>query len=112
MAQPEFLPLHILVILIEGVSVLVIAGHCVGGLYVLAVTRNIRQAQWVVADGALLGFSIKLIATLLTVIQLQTWGHIAMFVCVFTLRAVLKKVLLWDRKELEGVESGMSDVRA
>jgi hypothetical protein len=110
-AQTEFVLLNVLKICVETTSGLVIVGHCVGGLYVLAMTRSIRQAQLIVANGALLGFSIKLIATFLALIELQTWDRIAMFVCVFALRTVLKRVLQWEKRHLEGSESGGSEAR-
>lgn len=112
MVRLEFLPLNFLRMLIEGISALVIVGHCVGGLYFLAVKRNVRQAQLIVANGALLGFSIKLIATVLAVIELQTWEHISMFVCVFALRIILKKVLQREKRVLESAERFGSGVRA
>lgn len=105
MVQAELVALSIVRVLIEALSALVIVGHCVVGMYLLAVTRNIRKTQLLVANGALLGFNIKLIAALLAVMQLQTWDHIGMFGCVLALRTLLKKVLQWEKRELQGVES-------
>lgn len=101
MAQTDFFLLNVLKTCIETASALVIVVHCIGGLYVLAMTRTVRQAQLIVANGALLGFSIKLVATFLALVELQSWDRIAMFVCVFALRTLLKRVLQWEKRHLE-----------
>lgn len=101
MLQAEFTILSILRTCIEAVSAFVIVAYCVGGCYVLATTRDIRKTQLIVAHGALLGMTIKLIAALLAVIQLRTWDHIALFACVIALRTILKKAIKLEMRRTE-----------
>jgi len=99
--QSELAILTILRTFIEAASAFVIVGHCIGGAYALAVTRDIRKTQLIIANGALLGFTIKLAAALLAVMQLQTWDQIALFGCVVVLRTVLKKAIKLEMRSAE-----------
>jgi len=50
------------------------------------------EAHGLVARGALLGMSIKLVGTCLKTIELQTWNQIGLFLVILALRTILKRV--------------------
>jgi len=53
------------------------------------------------ATGAVTGLSFKLAGTLLKTIQLHTWQQIFMFIAIFTLRTLLKRVFIWEQERLQ-----------
>ncbi|HEY4036334.1 MAG TPA: DUF1622 domain-containing protein [Ktedonobacteraceae bacterium] len=59
--------------------------------------------------GVVTGLSFKLAGTLLKTIQLHTWQQILMFVAIFTLRTVLKRVFTWERERLWYKEEAKDD---
>ncbi len=79
-------------LLIEIVSSLVIFCYCATGFLVFVRHHNRIQAQILVANGTLLGLSIKLVAALLKTIELQTWNQLALFATILVLRTIIKKV--------------------
>lgn len=56
------------------------------------------EAHGIVARGAILGMSIKLVATTLKTVELQTWNQIGLFAAILVLRAILKKVFELEKK--------------
>ncbi len=62
--------------------------------------RNIVAARLLVADGAIAGLNFKLARTLLKTIKLHTWQQILMFVAIFVLRIMLKRLFMWERERL------------
>ncbi len=69
----------------------IISGYCVAGLITLIARRSRTQAQLLVANGVLLGISLKLAATLLKTIETQSWSQIGQLVSIILLTALIKK---------------------
>jgi hypothetical protein len=87
--------------IIEFVGALLISGYVLAALVMLARTQNIVLARLVVADGIIAGLNFKLAGTLLKMIELHTWRQILMFVAIFALRLVLKRLFIWERGRLQ-----------
>jgi len=87
--------------LIEFVGALLIIGYLLAALLTLLHTREVQLARLQAATGVVTGLSFKLAGTLLKTIQLHTWQQIFMFVAIFTLRIVLKRVFIWEQERLQ-----------
>lgn len=85
---------------IEFLGALLIVGYILAALYTLLRTRDIRQARLLVVDGVIYALSFKVAGSLLKTIELHTWQQILIFVAIFALRTVLKRVFMWERTEL------------
>ncbi len=77
---------------IEILSSMVIFSYCVAGFVIFMNSRDRLRIQIIVANGTLLGMNLKLIGALLKTIELQTWNQLALFVVIFALRTIIKKV--------------------
>lgn len=88
-------------LLIEFIGALFIGGYAGGAFVVLLRYKDRERARLLVIEGALLGLSIKLAATLLKTIELHTWEQILMFTAILALRTLLKRVFLWEQTRLE-----------
>lgn len=86
--------------IIEFIGALLISGYVLAALVMLLHTKNIVVARLLVADGAIAGLNFKLAGTLLKTIELHTWQQILMFVAIFVLRIVLKRLFTWERERL------------
>lgn len=86
---------------IEFVGGLLIIGYMLAALITLIRTHEVTRARLIVADGVITGLSFKLAGTLLKTIQLQTWQQILMFVAIFALRYMLKRMFTWERERLQ-----------
>jgi uncharacterized membrane protein len=91
---------HAGVLLIDLVASVVIAGYVVAAMLKLARGGGVDQARLLVAEGAVLGLSFKVAATLLKTLELHSWEQILMFAAIFTLRTILKQVFLWEQQEV------------
>ena len=89
-----------IILLVEIVSTLVICIYCAAGLLALLRGRSRLEAQLLVANGAILGMSVKVIGALLKTIQLQTWNQLGQFAAIFILRFLIKKAFLRDSEVL------------
>lgn len=87
--------------IIEFIGALLIVGYILIALYVLLRNKNITQARLIVADGAITALSFKLAGTLLKTIGLRTWQQILMFVAIFALRTILKRLFTWERERIQ-----------
>ncbi len=91
-------------VLIEFGGSIIIAVACMRGLAILTAGRGSHSAivrgRLVVADGVISALGYKTAATLLKTIELQTWTAIGMFAAIFTLRTMIKRVLLWEEARL------------
>ena len=91
-------------VLIEFGGSVVIAVACLHALAVLIAGRGTHAAivagRLVVADGVISALGYKTAATLLKIIELQTWAAIGMFATILTLRTVVKRVLVWEEIRL------------
>jgi uncharacterized membrane protein len=92
-------------VVIEFIGALILVGYVVAALVSLFRTRNIVQARLLVAEGAIMGLSFKLAGTLLRTIELHTWEQILLFVAIFALRTVLKRLFTWEQSRLRQVIS-------
>ena len=93
------------IVVIEFIGALIIVGYVVAALVSLFRTRNIVQARLLIAEGAIMGLSFKLAGTLLKTIELHTWEQILLFVAIFALRTVLKRLFTWEQSRLRQVIS-------
>jgi uncharacterized membrane protein len=88
--------------LIEFVGALLIIAYILAALLTLLRTRDVQLARlWCGATGAVTGLSFKLAGTLLKTIQLHTWQQIFMFIAIFTLRTLLKRIFTWEQERLQ-----------
>lgn len=97
-------PILILALLIEfGGSLLVVTG-CARGNFTLIRSRGSRdaivRARFLVADSIIAALGFKTAAALLKTIELRIWDAILMFVAVFTLRTLIKRVLTLEEERL------------
>ena len=86
---------------IEFIGALLIVAYILAALVTLIRTHEVTRARLIVADGVITGLSFKLAGTLLKTIQLQTWQQILMFVAIFALRYILKRLFVWERERLQ-----------
>jgi hypothetical protein len=98
--ETSLLSAFITVIDIAGAAVIV--GYCATGFIAAMRSGSPAEAHVLVAEGAILGLSMKTVASLLKVMELQTWDQILMFVLMFTLRAVLKRVFEQEKRLAPG----------
>jgi uncharacterized membrane protein len=89
------------IVVIEFIGALLIVGYILAALISLLRSQNIAQARLLAADGAIMGLSFKLAGTLLKTIELHTWPQILMFLAIFVLRTVLKRIFTWERGRLQ-----------
>ncbi len=86
---------------VEIVGALFIFAYSMSALVVVVQTRSPSAARLVLIEGALIGLSIKVGATLLKTIELHTWQQIAIFAAIFTIRTMLKNIFTWERRHIE-----------
>lgn len=84
--------------LIEFAGALIIAAYAIRAGYSLLRGASVDYARLIVADGALAGLNFKVAATLLKTLDLQSWQQISMFVAIFALRLILKRVFQADKR--------------
>lgn len=104
---------HSGVLLIDLASALLIVAYVVAALVSLvrsgallrtagsARNNGISQARLLVAEGAVLGLSLKLAAALLKTLEIHTWDQILMFAAIFALRTVLKQLFMWEKQQVQ-----------
>lgn len=77
---------------IEIVSSVIIFGYCAAGFAFFISGKDGFTIKTLVANGTLLGMNLKLVGALLKTIELQTWNQLGLFVVIFALRTIIKKV--------------------
>jgi len=87
-------------LLIDLVSAVVVAGYVAGAMLKLARGGGVDEARLLVAEGAVLGLSFKVAATLLKTLEIHTWNQILMFAAIFAMRTVLKQLFLWEQQQV------------
>lgn len=90
-------------LLIEMIGGLFIVGYALAGVWALLhgpVEERLTSARLLVTEGALAGLSLKVAATLLKPLELQTWHQIGLFAVTFALRTVLKRLFTWEQTRL------------
>lgn len=92
------LNLSLAITLIELAGALIIFGYAVVAFFKVFRGASVDLARYIVANGAIAGLNFKVAASLLKTVQLQTWHQIAMFVFVFALRIILKRIFQMDMR--------------
>lgn len=98
---PNLIDFSIVILLIEFAGALYVAAYAFAAMLALVRSRDMARARLLVAEGALMGLSIKLAAGLLKTIQLHTWEQIAAFASILALRILLKRLFNWERARLQ-----------
>ncbi|MGO9571376.1 MAG: DUF1622 domain-containing protein [Desulfomonilaceae bacterium] len=98
MHQLETSILNVFCFVIDTASALVIVGYCTLAFITALRSGRTTEAHGIVARGAILGMSIKLVGTTLKTIELQTWNQIGLFAVIFLLRTILKKFFQLENK--------------
>ncbi|GEM_PF-825035 len=107
MHQVEASILHAFCLVIDVASAAVILGYCTVAFINAIRSGTATEAQGIVARGALLGMSIKLLGTALKTIEVQTWNQIGLFAVIFCLRIILKRIFQLEAKiAVRGSSSG------
>ncbi len=79
-------------------SALVVFGYCAAAFLTVVRHGDRSRAHSLVAQGAVLGLSIKVVAALLKTLELQTWNQIGLFLVIFALKTLLKKIFVAENK--------------
>jgi uncharacterized membrane protein len=83
---------------IDTTSAFVIVGYCTVAFITALRSGRTTEAHGIVARGAILGMSIKLVGTALKTVELQTWNQIGLFAVIMLLRTILKKFFELENK--------------
>ena len=86
--------------LVEFGGAVIIAVAVARALASLATGAGIDRARTIVIAGSLSALGYKSAATLLRAIELNSWRGIGTFAAIFTLRTVIKQLLVWERAHL------------
>ncbi|MFH0959468.1 MAG: hypothetical protein V1897_12265 [Pseudomonadota bacterium] len=86
--------LNSFILSLEILSSVIIFGFCFAGFVAFLKGRDRLRIQTIVADGAIIGMNLKLVGALLKTIELQTWNQLGLFVVIFGLRTLIKRVFL------------------
>jgi hypothetical protein len=81
-------------------SALVITGFIAAAMVSLGLGRGVLRARLLVAEGVIGGLGVMTAATLLRTIGLGTWHQILMFTLILSLRILLKKLFVWEKRRL------------
>jgi len=90
--------LSALCLVFDVASAAVILGYCATAFIQAVRSGTPTIAHGIVARGALLGMSIKLVGTSLKTIQIQTWNQIGLFFAILFLRIILKRIFVLENK--------------
>ncbi len=82
------------------VSAVVITGFVAAAMVSLGLGRGVLRARLLVAEGVIGGLGVMTAATLLRTIGLRTWRQILLFTLVLSLRILLKKLFVWEKRRL------------
>ena len=105
MWNPEANIFHTGVLLIDLVAAVAVAGYVAVAMFRFARGGGVDEARLIVAEGAVLGLSFKVAATLLKTLELHTWNQILMFAAILAMRTVLKQLFLWERQQVRPAAS-------
>jgi len=78
----------------------VITGFVAAAMVSLGLGRGVLRARLLVAEGVIGGLGVMTAATLLRTIGLRTWRQILLFTLVLSLRILLKKLFVWEKRRL------------
>jgi uncharacterized membrane protein len=105
MWNPEAGLFHTGVLLVDLVAAVVVAGYAAAAMVKLARGCGVTRARLLIAEGAVLGLSFKVAATLLGTLEIHTWDQILMFAAIFAMRTILKQLFLWERRQAQPAAS-------
>lgn len=88
--------------LIEFAGALLIVGYCIAGLIEVVRSRDPAIVRLLVIEGSLWGLSLKTAASLLKMIEIQSWEQIGAFTAILAVRTLLKRVMTWEEAQLQG----------
>ncbi|WP_216320719.1 DUF1622 domain-containing protein [Deinococcus aestuarii] len=99
----EVLTPRTLALLVELAGSLYLLGYV--GAALLALLRGppasrLEHARLLIADGVIASLSFKVAATLLKILEVQTWNQIGLFAATLALRTLLKRFFTWERRQL------------
>lgn len=86
--------------LIEFGGAVIIAVAVARAMAALVTGVGIDRARVIMIAGSLSALGYKSAATLLKAIELNSWRGIGTFAAIFTLRTVIKQLLVWERAHL------------
>lgn len=89
------------ILLIEAAGSLILSGYVAAALVLVARSRDVSRARRLVIEGAIAALDLKLAATLLKTIELHTWQQLGAFASILALRALIKQLFVWERRQLE-----------
>src|SRR6059036_3872677 len=81
-------------------SAAIITGFVAAAMVSLGLGRGVLRARLLVAEGVIGGLGVMTAATLLRTIGLRTWRQILLFTLVLSLRILLKKLFVWEKRRL------------
>ena len=77
-----------------------LAGFIIAAWLSLFLRHDLTRARLLVAEGVLACLGIMTAATLLRTISLRTWEQILIFTLTLSLRLLLKRLFVWEKKRL------------
>lgn len=92
---------HAGVLCIDLIAALLIVAYVVAASVNLIRGGSVTNARLIVAEGAILGLSFKLAATLLKTLELHSWNQIMMFGAILALRTILKQLFVWEKHQVQ-----------
>lgn len=90
-------------LLVELVGSLYLLGYVAAALLALLrgpPEQRLDHARLLIADGVIASLSFKVAATLLKILEVQTWNQIGLFAATLALRTLLKRFFTWERRQL------------
>ena len=81
-------------------SAVIITGFIAAAMVSLGLGWGVLRARLLVAEGLIGGLGVMTAATLLRTIGLRTWHQILIFTLVLSLRILLKKLFVWEKRRL------------
>jgi len=81
-------------------AAIVITGFVALALVALTLGRGVLRARLLVAEGVIGGLGVMTAATLLRTIGFHTWRQILMFAFILSLRILLKKLFVWEKRRI------------
>jgi hypothetical protein len=81
-------------------AAIVITGFVALALVSLTLGCGVLRARLLVAEGVIGGLGVMTAATLLRTIGLRTWRQILVLTFILSLRILLKKLFVWEKRRL------------
>ena len=98
--------------LIEFGGAVIVTVAVVRAFTALVTGAGIDRARLLVIGGTLGALGFKTAATLLKALEFETWRAVGVFAAIFTLRTVVKRLFLWERRELSKTPSRVQKMQS